>query len=100
VPYDTRQARLCVCGHAFTAHQHYRRRTECSLCPDCPRWQRRPGVIIRAVKRLISAILRGPSLLLMRKSWSMLLRSPLVRVALWLQARRQRRVTHRQFREL
>jgi hypothetical protein len=40
----------------------------------------------------------GPSLLLMRKSWSMVLRSPLVQVALWLRARRereQRRVTHR-----
>jgi hypothetical protein len=98
VPYDTRQARLCTCGHSYTAHRHYRRGTECSLCPDCPRWRRSPGVIIRAVKRLSSAFFTGPNLLLMRNSWSMMLRSSLVQVALWLRARSERerwRVTHR-----
>jgi hypothetical protein len=47
-------------------------------------------VIIRAVKRLSSAILTGPNVLLMRKSWPMEPRSPLVQVALWLRARRER----------
>jgi hypothetical protein len=48
--------RLCACGHPYLAHQHYRRGTECSLCPDCPRWRRSPRVITRATKRLISGI--------------------------------------------
>ena len=82
VPYDTRQDRLCTCGHAYTAHRHYRRGTECSLCPDCPRWRRSPGVIIRAVKRLSGVFFTGPNLLLMRKPRSMVLRSPLVQTVL------------------
>jgi hypothetical protein len=43
-------ARLCMCGHPYTAHQHYRRGKECSLCPDCRRWRRDLGWIMRIVK--------------------------------------------------
>jgi hypothetical protein len=34
---------LCVCGHAFAAHEHLRRGTECTLCgiASCPRFRRR-----------------------------------------------------------
>lgn len=31
----------CVCGCVRAPHQHYRRGTDCALCPDCPRWRRR-----------------------------------------------------------
>lgn len=24
---------ICQCGHAFRAHEHYRRGTDCALCP-------------------------------------------------------------------
>ena len=48
-----RRPRLCICGHPYTAHQHYRRGTECSLCPDCPRWRPGLGHIMRVVKRLM-----------------------------------------------
>jgi hypothetical protein len=41
--------RICVCGHPRSAHEHYRRGTDCSLCPagGCSRfrpdtWWRRP----------------------------------------------------------
>ena len=23
---------MCACGHAFEAHEHYRKGTECSIC--------------------------------------------------------------------
>jgi len=31
------RSRACRCGHPHAAHQHFHRRTYCSLC-DCPRW--------------------------------------------------------------
>jgi hypothetical protein len=39
----------CRCGHARAAHEHYRRGTDCALCPgDCPRY--RPVLDVGAVK--------------------------------------------------
>ena len=32
-----RRLLLCRCGHARSAHRHYRKGTDCALC-DCPRW--------------------------------------------------------------
>lgn len=52
-----RRARLCLCGHPLSAHQHYRRATECSLCPGCPRWQRGIRRMMRDVKGLPHAML-------------------------------------------
>ena len=37
--------RLCVCGHAKQAHEHYRRGSDCALC-HCGRY-RRPLLIGR-----------------------------------------------------
>ncbi|MFC5949107.1 hypothetical protein ACFQH9_12575 [Pseudonocardia lutea] len=33
----------CRCGHGATAHEHYRRGTECVTC-DCPRFHRAAGI--------------------------------------------------------
>ncbi|WP_433507504.1 hypothetical protein ACQP04_14215 [Pseudonocardia halophobica] len=33
----------CRCGHGSTAHEHYRRGTECVTC-DCPRFRRAAGI--------------------------------------------------------
>ena len=51
------RARLCLCGHPLSAHQHYRRATECSLCPGCPRWRRGFRRMMRDVKGLLHAVL-------------------------------------------
>ena len=29
----------CICGHPLSAHQHYRRGSDCSLCRDCRKYQ-------------------------------------------------------------
>ncbi|RBY75293.1 hypothetical protein DQ238_19900 [Geodermatophilus sp. TF02-6] len=34
------RTRLCRCGHVRTAHEHYRRGTDCALC-DCGRYRGR-----------------------------------------------------------
>lgn len=36
-----RQARLCRCGHARQAHDHYRAGSDCGLCP-CAGYRRAP----------------------------------------------------------
>jgi hypothetical protein len=38
------------CGHGKTAHEHYRRGTDCSLC-DCPRYRRQIFPTFRLRKR-------------------------------------------------
>ena len=35
--------RLCVCGHHYAAHEHFRKGTECSLCPAGACHQFRPA---------------------------------------------------------
>jgi hypothetical protein len=30
---QTPEAGMCVCGHALNAHEHYRKGTDCALCP-------------------------------------------------------------------
>ena len=54
VLYEKTPPHLCICGHPHSAHQHYRRGTECSLCADCPRWRPRLGRMMRVFKRLLS----------------------------------------------
>jgi hypothetical protein len=36
----------CVCGHVWAAHEHYRKGTDCALCPagDCD-WFRPTGAL-------------------------------------------------------
>jgi hypothetical protein len=36
---DAERLPRCRCGHGKSAHSHYRRGTDCSLC-DCPRFRR------------------------------------------------------------
>lgn len=42
----------CRCGHPYVAHQHYRSGSECSQCPDCPRYRSASGIIKRIIDRL------------------------------------------------
>lgn len=39
--------RLCRCGHAYVAHEHYRSGSECSLCSECPRFRPAHGLVAR-----------------------------------------------------
>jgi hypothetical protein len=34
--------RTCRCGHPLDAHEHYRKGSDCALCPPgtCPRYRR------------------------------------------------------------
>lgn len=43
----------CRCGHDFAAHQHYRRGTDCGLCPEgeCGRFR---GGRVRALPRQLA----------------------------------------------
>jgi len=43
----------CSCGHLRTAHEHYRRGTDCSLCPDkgCQRFRKAGGRLGRLLWR-------------------------------------------------
>lgn len=40
-------ADTCTCGHLRTAHEHYRRGTDCSLCPVgvCRRFRRTGSLV-------------------------------------------------------
>lgn len=40
VIHRTRRSPPCTCGHDHPPHLHYRRGTECALCP-CPRYRPR-----------------------------------------------------------
>lgn len=46
----------CVCGHDLEPHQHYRRGSDCSLCPPggCHRF-RPAGVAASPLHRLLAA---------------------------------------------
>lgn len=44
-----RGSRVCVCGHDWEAHNHYRRGSDCAHC-DCIRW-RRAGLRLFSWKR-------------------------------------------------
>lgn len=39
----------CLCGHERVAHEHYRRGSECALCPagGCWRFRTVPGLLTR-----------------------------------------------------
>lgn len=54
---DQIDGRLCRCGHPRSAHMHYRRGTECTLCAGCPRY--RPE---RGLAKLLAAMFRHPAL--------------------------------------
>ena len=47
-----RLGRICRCGHTHAAHLHYRSGSECSLCPDCPRYRFTLGLVARAADLL------------------------------------------------
>ena len=46
---DPGSDRPCRCGHAYVAHQHYRSGSECSLCPECPRFRPALGLVARMI---------------------------------------------------
>ena len=36
---EASSGRVCRCGHRYSAHQHYRRGSECSQCGGCSRYR-------------------------------------------------------------
>jgi hypothetical protein len=54
VPAEPRSASACRCLHPRSAHLHYRRGSECSLCPDCRRYRPAVGLAARIAGLLTS----------------------------------------------
>lgn len=44
--------RICLCGHPYISHRHYRSGSECSQCLDCPRYRSASGPIRRIIDKL------------------------------------------------
>lgn len=49
---DSGSDRRCRCGHPHTAHLHYRRGSECSLCSGCSRYRPVGTLVTRIIDLL------------------------------------------------
>lgn len=47
----------CVCGHGRTAHEHYRRGSDCGICgvAECAAYRRPKGLL----RRMLGSVVRG-----------------------------------------
>jgi hypothetical protein len=58
-----RPSRLCLCGHRWPAHDHWRQGTECTICGPlgCTRfrWRWRPWAFTLAALAVAAALVVG-----------------------------------------